>query len=139
MAGLAGVSRGGSVLVVVVAVLCVAVAIMKVVHVVAVLHSLMHAVTTAVHVLGESVFCLDFFGHDYSFGAQSVGLTAVMWFPTVGDGVTDDVGHVFIGQGVKGIPACARDCDQVVSPQHFQVLGNQRLGESGLLYQSADG
>jgi len=84
------------VLVVVVAVLGMAVAVVKIVHVVAVLDCFVGAVASAVRVLGEGVFCLGFLGHDGSLGRQSGGLAALVRFPAVGDGVTDDVGALNI-------------------------------------------
>jgi hypothetical protein len=59
------------VLVVVIAVFGVAVAVVEVVHMIAVLHGLMRAIAAAMRVLGKGMFCFHFFGHDGSFGAAA--------------------------------------------------------------------
>ncbi len=64
------------------------------------------------------------------------------------NGVSDDVGHVLVGQGVHSLPAVALDPDQAGAAQHPQVLGDQRLAhpetrdqfvhKAGLLSQLSD-
>lgn len=43
------------------------------------------------------------------------------------NGVSDDMGDVLVDEGVHGFPATALDPDQAGTPQHPQVLGDQRL------------
>jgi hypothetical protein len=43
------------------------------------------------------------------------------------NGISDDVGHVLVGQGVHGLAATALDPHQPGAAQHSQVLRNQRL------------
>lgn len=54
------------------------------------------------------------------------------------DGVGDDVGDVQVGQRVHGLPAATLDPDQAGTPQHPQVLGNQRLAHPEPLDQLMD-
>lgn len=43
------------------------------------------------------------------------------------DGVSDDVGHVLIGEGVDRLPASALHADKAGPAQYPQVLGDQGL------------
>jgi hypothetical protein len=70
-------------LVVVVTMLSMSVAVVKIVHVVAVLHRFVGAVACAVRVLGEGVFCLVVFGHDVSSGVGG----QLAWLPECGSRV----------------------------------------------------
>ena len=57
----------------------------------------------------------------------------------VGDGVDDDVGDVVVLERIVGFAADPIDSDEVESTEEFQVLGHQRLGQSGRLDDVRDG
>lgn len=61
--------------------------------------------------------------------------SAVRFFGTVLDGVGHYMGDMLVGQGVHRFPALALDPDQAGSPQHPQVLRDQRLAHPEPLHQ----